>query len=215
MPEPWNPFLQCWKDDDVFVLGGGPSLRDFDYSILKGKKVIGCNTSALVAGTNCSVCFYSDHEWFLQNYGRLESFRGWVVTHCTAHRSRTEKWIRYMERREDGLHRNALGFGGNSGVGAINLALILGARRVMLLGIDCGASPDGGHHWHDGYPQRADNAAALYRKFTVGFHSVKRDLPTVFPKSSIINLNPNSNLRIFPFMSVEDAVAGKECVETA
>jgi hypothetical protein len=39
-----------------------------------------------------------------------------------------------------------IGWGGNGGFHAINLAIQWGAKRVVLLGIDC--SLEGGVHWH-------------------------------------------------------------------
>jgi len=32
-----------WKDEDCYIIGGGPSLKRFNWSLLKGKKTIGIN----------------------------------------------------------------------------------------------------------------------------------------------------------------------------
>ena len=39
MPEPF------WKGEDVFILGGGTSLRKFPWTLLHDEKVIGCSLS--------------------------------------------------------------------------------------------------------------------------------------------------------------------------
>ena len=42
--------------------------------------------------------------------------------------------------------------GGNSGYQAINLAHLWGARRIVLLGLDCGNGPAGEAHWFGQHP---------------------------------------------------------------
>jgi hypothetical protein len=40
-------------------------------------------------------------------------------------------------------------YGGNSGFQAINLAVLMGARRIVLTGYDMKPGADGRKHWHD------------------------------------------------------------------
>lgn len=47
--------------------------------------------------------------------------------------------------------------GGNSGHQAVNIALHLGASRVVLLGYDMGAGPDGELHWFGRHPAPLNN----------------------------------------------------------
>ena len=198
----WQP-SPLWKGSDAYILGGGPSLKGFDFNFLRDKNVIGCNTAALKVGAAvCQVCFFSDEEWFIQNYDDISKFSGLVVTHCVTMKQRSEAWIKWMERKDSGLHKDGLGFGGNSGCGAINLALLLGAKRVFLLGIDCAGGPEKEHHWHADNRQQAANSEALYQKFKVGFSDIAKDLPRVFPGAEIFNLNPRSSLTVFPRLSM-------------
>ena len=53
---------------------------------------------------------------------------------------------------------NALATGGNSGHQALNLAVLAGASRVLLLGYDMGHAGER-THWHRGHPGRTDRAA--------------------------------------------------------
>ncbi len=214
----WHP-KEIWANEDVFVLGGGPSLKGFDWNLLRDKHVIGCNAAIELGFGVCEICFFSDFDWFQANYQMLSDFPGMVVTHCTALSSRPESWIRYMPREQEGLYPNALGFGGNSGVGALNLALILGAKRVFLLGIDCNTGNDGEYHWKDQSGERRDTNGRLmdrvrpdlFTKFKNGFGFAAQTLPKVFPGRSVINLNEKSGLRCFPFMSL-DQVFKKQLV---
>lgn len=67
------------------------------------------------------------------------------------------KTLRY--RREDGLDRDPafLSTGRNSGHQAINLAVHLGARHVVLLGFDMGRGPAGALHWHANHGEGMNN----------------------------------------------------------
>lgn len=47
--------------------------------------------------------------------------------------------------------------GGNSGYQALNLALHLGARRIVLLGYDMGVGEDGRLHWFGRHPSGLNN----------------------------------------------------------
>ena len=51
----------------------------------------------------------------------------------------------------DGLGRDCIHFGGNSGYQAINLAYLMGASTVTLLGYDMG-NTNGLSHWHGDHP---------------------------------------------------------------
>lgn len=65
-------------------------------------------------------------------------------------------WVRYGINRiegkqADGLGRDCIHFGGNSGYQAINLAYLMGAASVVLLGYDMGKT-GGQSHWHGDHP---------------------------------------------------------------
>jgi hypothetical protein len=196
----WLPKPE-WMGMDAFVLGGGPSLCSFDFSTLHGRCVVGCNAAFLLGVDVCSICFFSD-PGFLQTFeSQLCEYGGRVVTNSEEVYT---PWVLSMPREEIGLWHDRIGFGYNSGCGAINLALILGARRVFLLGIDghsCGLRS----HWHGLYGHTAPEPD-VYDQFRKGFDAVARDLPHKFPGREIINLNPDSSVRCFPFGDIEQVL---------
>lgn len=51
-----------------------------------------------------------------------------------------------------------LGWGGNSGFHALNLAVQAGARRIVLVGYDMTIA--GGVHWHGRHPSALNNPTA-------------------------------------------------------
>lgn len=207
--EYWTP-TEFWKDQDVFIVGGGPSLKGFEFSRLQGKNVIGCNSAALLIEKIVDVLLFSDIDWYFQNKTRLSKFQKLLITqneglYCYSRQEEIIPNLKFMRREMDGLHKEALGFGGNTGCSAVNLALILGASRVFLLGIDCCGGIRNEHHFF-GDEERAHESEALYMKFREGFQAIWSDLPKVFPDRKIYNCNPSSSMRFFEFMPVEVAL---------
>ena len=100
-----------------------------------------------------------------------------------------------------------VGWNGNTGGAAINLAVHMGAKRILLLGFDMNLDGTQMQHWHD-----------LYGKGPVADERRKRKLPfarhiTCFAFIAadakklgveIINLSPNSAIDNFPKMSVKE-----------
>ena len=200
----WTPQLE-WKDADAFIIGGGPSLREFDFNRLKGRYTIGCNSAFLLGSQICSLCFFSDPQWFDAFFNSLCQFGGRIVTHCEEIPD-YHPWVWKMDRIEDGLHKDALGYGGNTGCGAINLALILGARRVFLLGFDMKLGKGTQMNWHNHRCEPANTDPELFSKFVAGFKVVHDQLPVKFPGCEVINLGPDSELPFFPRMNLDEVL---------
>lgn len=180
---------------DVFVIGGGPSLRDFDWTLLKGKPTIGCNAAFLLGCGICRVCFFSDLHWFDTFNDRLTEYPGMVVTHCPELSEKRPAWLHFVPRREPGLWVDGIG-GGSSGAGAVNLALLLGARRILLLGFDGALAQDGRSNWHENTIEPPN--PHVYPKFDEDLFFVAKMLPLCFPGREVINLTPNSTINHFP-----------------
>lgn len=192
----WTPD-QRWTGRDVFIIGGGPSLRGFNFERLRGSATIGCNSAYLLGQPLCNVCLFSDIPWFEKNYAGLSRFKGDVVTHNPDLRAFAEPWLKYVPREDAGVHKDKIGYNTCSGGAAITLALLMGARRVLLLGLDCKPGPD--HHknpnWHGKHVEIPDKEVFL--KFDEGFRTIASEYQKVFPGTEIINLGPDSALTCF------------------
>lgn len=190
------PRREKFIGSDVFVIGGGPSLRGFDFTRLKGRNTIGCNAAGFLGSDICNVLFFADREWYGKFYERVFEFGGTVVTDCPDMRDDRPSWLYYLPRSTfPGVFKDCLG-GGNSGSAAINLALIMGARRVLLLGFDGALGGDGASNWHRDTIDAPD--ANVYPYFENAHRAIAQMLPETFPDAQIINLNPNSTIGCFP-----------------
>jgi len=204
----WTP-NPIWKDQDVFIIGGGLSLEKFDWELLRPDRVftIGCNDAYLRGPDICNICFFGDIKWWKAHQRGLETYResgkGSVFTHCPQLQSGKDHtpWLWKMNRESRGLHLDALAWNKNTGAGAVNLALLLGAKRVLLLGFDMHLI-GGRSNWHDNNLDKPN--AAVYPRFLKGFERLAKDLPIKFPGCKIINITDDSSLDLFPKIGVKE-----------
>ena len=202
MPE-WKP-EPIWKDQEAFVIGGGPSLRDFDWSLLRNENTIGCNNAFRLGPDICKICLFVDRKFIFVGkkrkregfYKELAKFPNPVVTNDRHLQICREPWIKWMPRKTRGLHLDALGYNKNCGASAINLALILGATTIYLLGIDMHLDGKGNPNWHTHLID--EPSRGVYARMLTSFKYVSKDLYTKFPDCKVFNVNKNSDLNVFP-----------------
>jgi len=150
----WVP-QQVWKDGSVAIIGGGPSLRREQIKRFRGLgyRTIGINDSYQF-GVDIDVCFWGDGCWYhgtKDHPGHAAAMRkwcGWKVT-C-AHECADEPGVFYLLRWMSPRLQPPpyLKWYANSGLTAIGLALMMGAKRIVLLGFDGGPDSNGVVNWH-------------------------------------------------------------------
>ena len=195
-------------------------MRDFDLARLIGLNTIGCNQAFLHGAEICNIVVFGDLLFWL-NYEKrlLNEYGGWVVSGYpnlveSGTPDQPPQWVHCFEREDRGLSRDKLAWNLNTGSLAINLALILGAKRVLLLGFDCSRSRDGKPHWHDEELRRFPQTDESYRKFQEGMQRIAGERPPVFPGREIVNVSDGtSKLTAFPILPM-DQVFSKEGVLT-
>lgn len=96
-----------------------------------------------------------------------------------------------------------IGYGGNSGFQALNLALQFGARRVILVGFDMHLAD--GVHWHGRHAANLNNptAASLARWAAL----LDRQAPAIAALGvEVLNASPASALTAYRKVPLEDAL---------
>jgi len=213
---------RSWKGKPCIVVGGGPSLSEFNWELLYGWRVIGINR--VYEEFDPTIIFSMDTRflrWILDGeYGEeakekflaSKAYKVWLCTYNCKLPPEVfivKVWGNYSRgfRAFPNTMRNGLGHGNNSGYGALNLAVCLGASPIYLLGFDMSYKKEDPinvlkmrTHWHEGHPQphRPDTVNGFIRYFGV---------PAVKVKEwgiEIINLNPKSMLRCFPKKRMEE-----------
>jgi hypothetical protein len=96
-----------------------------------------------------------------------------------------------------------IGWGGNSGFGAINLAVQFGARRIILVGFDMRI--DKGIHWHGPHKGGLTNPNA---KNVERWRRVIEEAAPILGALGVevINASPVSALGAYPKMSFTEAI---------
>ena len=205
MPQ-WIP-EQKWKDEDVYIIGGGTSLESFNWNLLKSKLTIGCNDAFLHGKDICKICIFGDTKWFLANQEKLELYDGAVFTNCGKLYKSKIPWLWSMSRISRGLSQKALAWNKNTGALAIHLSLLLGAKKVYLLGFDMKLSKNGKANWHPNHIDKPNKD--IYPEFIKGCENLKKALPKEFPGVEIFNVTDDSDLNVFPKISAKEFWKGK------
>lgn len=189
----------------VFILGGGPSLKDMDLSaIQEDYKVIGVNDSYLL-GEWVDICFFGDFHWLVAHKEELAKWPGMKITN--APNVLGTKGIFVMERLTKQFGRpDQLSWWKNSGATSIVLAGMLGAEKVVLLGFDCKLGKVGESNWHSN--NLNVNTARTYKEFDYMFQLLATVLPKQFPNMKVVNATPDSALDVFPKATLEEVLRG-------
>jgi len=205
----WKP-VKWWRNQDVFIIGGGSSLRGFPWQRLHHRLTIGCNDAYKLGLDVCKICVFGDLRWYKAHKAFLENWGNPVFTNQPALINNSPPWLYVMGRKENGLAYDALGWGGNTGCVALNLALILGARRVFLLGFDLAVGENNKTNWHDDNLAKPLPDNEVFDRFIRGFAQMKEDLPKMFPEAQVINLNLDSRLNVFEKMDWREVLDGED-----
>lgn len=177
--------------NEVFIIGGGPSCRHFDFSLLSKKETIGCNNSAKAADTK--YLFSMDRTWI--NYYSQDVLNYADRAHLSiCHSVYREKFpqAHIYTRTRQGLISMDKDYihGGNSGHGAINLAVQMGFTTIHLLGFDFSELG----HWHGGYTFGSQKSQWMMR-WAEDIDKCKPILDNM--DVEVINWNLNSGLQAY------------------
>ena len=199
--------------DSIYIVAGGPSLKGFDFSKLKDINTIAVNSSGLDV-PDPTFCITADSGMFrkIQN-GIFDGIKTTKVMiahpqHCTMKFIKGQyKHIRnghiYNPFCVDMLIKNkgceGIGFtfddfrtGFNSGFCALQLAVLLGYKKIYLLGIDLNTDK-GPQHYHNYYKgKRTTDDSGMdryFRNFKVALDILKKKKIKVISCSKTSRLN--------------------------
>ena len=204
---PWS--VPClWPGATVACLGGGPSLTVEQLNELRGRaRVIAINDAWRLAPW-ADALYACDGRWWRKQDG-VRAYAGLKITLSNS-AAQVAAWpeIKVLENTgTEGLELSPHGLrtGRNGGYQAINLAVHLGARRILLLGYDMRLSADGRSHWfgdHADWPTRPN----IYRDvFLPHFEGLAHALDAI--GVAVVNCTPGSALQVFPTAPLDQALA--------
>lgn len=178
---------------EVVCIASGPSLTAGDVELVRQWLLAAPGRAVIVTNTTYQLCpwatalYAMDRAWWdVYQDDVKQKFPGKTFTAVRGC---------YYVQAAGSEH------GGNSGIGAIYLAVAKGARRVMLLGYDCKADA-GKKHWHADHPKPLKNAGRI-KDWPAMFSKAAADLAAV----SIVNCSRSTALQCWPVVSLEDGLS--------
>lgn len=188
-----------WTGKTVAILASGPSLASESLDALRGLPVIVINDSWRKY-PDAEILYACDPPWW-KHHGGVPAFTG-------------ERWSQHKGAASWPAEAEAVGIrvirsapnagvstdpslihtGANSGFQALNLAILAGASRILLLGYDMQAT-DGRTHWfgdHPG-PLKRTSPYALFRK---SFDDAAEQIARLGVE--VINCSSQTSLTCFP-----------------
>jgi len=202
-----------WKDRRCFIIGGGPSLKDFNFDILKGEPTITVNRAfEFCPHSSINICqdarvfgYYENKELpegqeAKDRFEKYKGFKAWLNVQAFPFPEDIYQ-IGIVHPADFKFENYAGGIPpyNNSGLNALCLAVCLGANPIYLLGFDCKGKNGRTVNFHSGYLDT--NEDEVYRDFIKDFNEVAYRIKG---KTKVINLNPESGIKCFDFGRIED-----------
>jgi hypothetical protein len=197
------PVPRLWPGETVVCIGSGPSLTQEDVDACRGRRVIAIKNAVEMApwadvlyGSGSDAC---GRTWWSREGPRLV-FGG--LRYALDHEARHWASILAMDTTNGlALDPSRLALGGHSGYQAINLAVHLGAARVVLLGYDMQAT-GGKEHFFGPHPH---GVPPPFAHFVQCFPAIVDPLQQAGVE--VVNASRVTALTIFPRMSLAEALA--------
>lgn len=187
------------KNDFIIIASGCSATQDdIDYIHARKNKF-----TTIVINDNykrapwADYLYYCDFQWYKWHRQGIEDFGGIVAT-CS---KGAADW-HFNIGRQAGLSFKpcTLNQGKNSGYQAINLACLMGARNIYLVGYDMKRGACGRKHWFGEHPIKGRD---LWDDFISMYDTMIADLKAFDVR--VINCNPDSALECFPKVELRKA----------
>lgn len=199
----WSVPENLWKSDDVFIIGGGPSLKGFDVSRLRDRgRVIAINNAGTILAPWADVLYWSDSAWLDWNRDKMVNHHGaFKVTRKRPHFD-TGFDVKVLQYRPNYFSTRPDTIGGwCSGSCALNLACLFGTGPKFLLGFDM--QPTG--NWHNEHKDEPSKLGVYKNHFIPVFDAWAPILRQ--HGQFVFNCNRRSELKCFPFVDIDDVLA--------
>lgn len=209
-----NEIPKCCEGKVVYVLGGGPSLKDFDFSFLRNKTVLGANDSYLLNQVYdapiVNYIMFGDHAWFTRHHGKdtvekqgkkyqgVIHFEGLLFSNASLFIEHPKVTMLKRKVKYFGDDPRFTGWFYSTGASAVHLACQMGASKVVLLGFDMKPTGNKSHNYYvnlktpfveDKTIQRHKRGMGLLQKTKLG---------SPYSSIPILNAGPDSSLTCFP-----------------
>ena len=217
--EPTATVPKLWPGSTIVIIGGGSSLTQEDVTYVSVRaaarrlerlrlrsekpyiRIIAIKEAVELA-PEADALYACDTHWW-KYYQAWRSFTGLKFTI----EPQTDAWPDVQILRNTGetgleLDPSGLRTGYNSGYQAVNLAVHLGAAKIVLLGFDMWPGPDGRRNW---FTRPGFHVDSPYPIFHQAFATVVKPLKDA--GVHVVNASRSTMLGAFPRVSLSEALA--------
>lgn len=175
----------------VVIVASGPSARreDVDWCRASGWPVWAVNTSYTLG---CDSLYACDHAWWKRYHAHVGVTDCWTWSEQAAEEFGLH-WVRGIDAEGFSTARTHVHTGSNSAFQVLNLVVLMGAARVVLLGYDM-RHVDGKTHHHGDHPKGLANPDAEFLALCAAKFGQIQPLGC-----EVLNCTPGSAIRRFPF----------------
>lgn len=204
---------RLWPGETIVVIGGGSSLTAEDCRAVRGKaRIIGIK-EAVVSSVDhvrppapwADVLYACDERWWKFEKG-APAFKGlkYGIEQEPGVPQREWPGVEYLRNTgSEGLELDPSGLrtGHNSGYQAINLAVHLGAAKIVLLGFDMWSGENGYQNWYGYHPLKLESPYPIFHQ---SFSTMVEPLKAAGVE--VVNASRFTVLNAFPRVSLDEAL---------
>lgn len=198
----WPAVPRIWPGETVVCMATGPSLIVEDVEYCRGRaRVVAINDAYRLAPW-ADVLYAGDKKWWTWHKGAP----GFSGLKYTLRREVSKAFPDVVCLKVGGMkgiddRPEYLRTGANSGFVALNLAVHLGASRIVLLGYDMQRGPNDEGHWFGEHPNKSRSDYDRFLKF---FPSVVDPLARLGVE--VVNCTRETALTVFPRVALREAL---------
>ncbi len=187
-------------DDIAICIASGPSVTQSDIDYCKGKGRVYVVNEMVFMAPWAHVHYAADFNWW-------DAYRGCPQYHgpkfCPCERTCAKWGLTHIPVDHDLIwgENGVLATGGNSGFQILNLAVMMGAKKVVLLGYDMGHEPAGPKHCFDDDMPPLVVRSSQYDKWIKHFEKAAPLIPV-----PVFNASPSSNLNCFKKVNLREII---------
>lgn len=193
-----------------FIIGGGSSLKGFDFSRLDGEFTIAVNHSILHY-PKADACIFLDAVFLDKNNNEartfLKSYKGMIFCSFRTHYHKDNpNAIPFYVNNDRVQSKFSRGLWGArlTGMAAISLAIVMGVDPIYLLGYDLNKNAADIHFYDSNSEAKYKNDKGYRGERVVT--SIRMFKNFDYYKERIINLNPKTCIPFFKIQKVEDVL---------
>lgn len=197
---------RLWPGSTIVCIGNGPSLTPADVESCRGRaRVVAINDAHRLAPF-ADVLWACDGRWW-DHYRGVPEFAG-LKFGLTVKKDKWPGVIRLPHTGREGIDPHGIRDGTNGGYQAIQVAVHLGASRIVLLGYDMQPGKAGRDHWFGKHPAGVRSHQSPYDVFRAYFKGLR--VPLKERGIEVLNCSRSTALDTFPKARLEDVLASIE-----